>query len=230
MKKNLLGILGTLIFITLFAYFARPLFTPQIESNMETEPFWVIEADQDRLSVFNLTLEESTLEELLFMLGNRLSLSIFEEEGEYQLEGYIRETLVGGLSARIPFTLEAEQSLLESISAELKPHKRSTSKRTIYEVPQDQHFHFMQNIVQSLAFIPMAVTLDESIVFHHFGTPSMKIEEAENSVIHYLYPEKGVDIALDPTKKRRSVVQYIVPKYFDQYVVQPLLDNGGTLL
>lgn len=230
MNKNFLGILGTLIFISLFVYFARPLFTPQIESNQQTAPFWVIEADEDYLSVFNLTLEESTLEELLFMLGNRLSLSIFEEDGEYQLEGYIRETLVGGLSGRIPFTLKADQALLKNVSDELKAHKRSTSKRKIYEVPQDQHFHFMQNIVQTIAFIPMAVTLDESIVLHHFGTPTMKIEEPENSVVHYLYPEKGIDIALDATKKRRSIVQYIVPKYFNDYIVTPLLNNGGKEL
>lgn len=227
MKKNILGIFGVLVFISVFAYFGQNLFMPPKQGNVETEPFWIVEASPEKLSVFNISLNESNLEELLFILGNRLSLSIFEEGDQKQLEGYIRETHVGGLTARIPFTLQTTEAQLEEIQPFLSPSKKSTSKRTIYEIPEEFHARFYGNIIESIAFIPMAVSLDESVIIGRFGDNPIKLQESNKGAFHYLYPEKGVDISLDSKGEYQSIVQYVLPKDFEEKVLQPLRDNGA---
>ena len=222
MKKNILGILGVLVFISVFAYFGQNLFMPPKQGNVETEPFWIVEASPEKLSVFNISLNESNLEELLFVLGNRLSLSIFEEGDQKQLEGYIRETHVGGLTARIPFTLQTTTAQLEEILPFLSPSKKSTSKRTIYEIPEEFHSRFYGNIIESIAFIPMAVSLDESVIIGRFGENPIKLQESNKGAFHYLYPEKGIDISLDSKGEYQSIVQYVLPKDCNKNYIKTL--------
>lgn len=228
--KRSLSILGIVIFIAIFAYFAQPLFMPPAQSDRQTDPFWVIETTPNSLTVFDLTLNQSSLRDLIDVLGNRLDLSVFEQNGEYQLEGYIRETFVGGLTARIPFTLQASQSELKALTDPLTPSKKSLSTHRIYEISEDQHPQFYDHIVQSLSFIPIAVTLDEAVILGRFGAHPLKLQEANNGIIHYLYPEKGVDILLDPKGEARAVVQYSTPDQFQTKVIDPLYENGATQL
>lgn len=223
MKRNLVWILSVILFITVFAYFAHPLFMPPKQGNVKTEPFWIVESSPDRLSVFTLTLNESKLEELVFVLGNRLSLSIFIDKEGKQLEGYIRETHVGGITARIPFTLRTTPAQLEEIMPLLTPSKKSTTKRTIFEIPEEYHPRFYDNIVDTIAFIPMAVSLDDAVIRGRFGDNPTILKEETNGVIHYLYPEKGIDISLDATGEFRSIVQYVTPNEFEERIMTPLL-------
>ncbi len=229
MKKNIIGIVGIIAFISLFAYFGQNLFMPPKQGNVDTEPFWIIETTPEKLTVFNLTLNESSLEDALFILGNRLNLSIFQDAGtdQKQLEGYIRETHVGGLTARIPFTLKTSDTQLDEIMAFLTPSKKSTSKRTIYEIPEEFHPRFYDNIIETIAFIPMAVSLDEAVILGRFGDHPMKLQEKDQGAFHYLYPDKGVDISLDAKGEYQSVVQYITPNEFEEKILQPLQMNDA---
>lgn len=229
MKKNIISIVGIIAFISLFAYFGQNLFMPPKQGNIETEPFWVVETTPDKLTVFDLTLNESTLEDALFILGNRLSLSIFQDAGseQKQLEGYIRETHVGGLTARIPFTLQTSSFQLDEVMAFLTPSKKSTSKRTIYEIPEEFHPRFYDNVIETIAFIPMAVSLDETVILGRFGDNPLKFQEKDHGAFHYLYPEKGVDISLDAKGEYQSVVQYISPNEFEEKILQPLQESGA---
>lgn len=229
MKKNIIGIVGVLIFISVFAYFGQNLFMPPKQGNIDTKPFWIVETTPDKLTVFNITLNESNLEELIFVLGNRLSLSIFEDAGsdQKQLEGYIRETDVGGFTARVPFTLQTNDTQIDEIMTFLTPSKISTSKRTIYEIPEEFHSRFYGNIIETIAFIPMAVSLDETVILGRFGDNPIKLQEKDKGAFHYLYPEKGVDVSLDAKGEYQSVVQYITPNEFEEKVLQPLRDNDA---
>ncbi len=226
MKRNYWGIGAIVLFIAVFAYFAQPLFMPPAQGNVETEPFWVVETTPESLSVFTLTLDDSTLDDLINVLGNRLDLSLFEENGEYQLEGYIRETHVGGITARIPFTLNVSPSQIDETLGLLEAGKKASDTKTVYEIPSDLHHRFYKNTVHSLAFIPMAVSLDETVVLGRFGNNPIKLQEELTGAIHYLYPEKGIDITIDQKGEYRSIVQYIAPNLFEERVLQPLYKNG----
>ncbi len=230
MKRNIFWILATVLFIAVFAYFAAPLFKPPKQGNIETEPFWVVETspqNPDYLKVFEITLNESELQDLIYILGNRLSLSLFVEGDQKSLEGYIRETHIGGLTARIPFTLQFDESEVSSLMPFLTASKMSTSKRQIYEIPEEYHGRFMQNKIENIAFIPMAVNLDETVILGRFGDHPIKLQEKDNGPYHYLYPEKGVDISLDAKGEYRAIVQYITPAKFDEKILKPLIENGA---
>lgn len=230
MKRNIIWILCVVIFISIFAYFAQNLFMPPNQGNENTKPFWVVEtspANPQALTVFDISLGESSLNDVIFVFGNRLSLSIFEENGNRELEGYIRETHVGGITGRIPFNLSFNDEQIESVMPFLSPNKLSTTKRKIYDIPEEYHHRFYDNIVESIAFIPMAVNLDETVIIGRFGDNPIKLQEANKGAFHYLYPEKGVDISLDSTGEYRSVVQYVTPADFEEKVMTPLLDSGA---
>lgn len=230
MKRNFIWILCVVVFIGIFAYFAHPLFMPPKQGNMETKPFWVVEtspANPNALTVFDITLGESTLSDVVYNFGHRLSLSIFEENDQRTLEGYIRETYVGGITGRIPFNLSVTATQIDDLMPFLTPHKMSTTKRRIYEIPEEYHHRFYDNIIESIAFIPMAVTLDETVILGRFGENPLKLQESNKGAFHYLYPEKGVDISLDSAGEYRAVVQYTTPAEFEAKVLQPLLDNGA---
>ncbi len=231
MNRNIFWILAVIVFIAVFAYFAHPLFMPPKQGNVDTKPFWVIEtspANPSELTVFDISLGQSTLSDMVYNFGHRLSLSIFEENGKRDLEGYIRETHVGGITGRIPFNLEVTDEQIEMIMPFLSPNNQSTSKRKIYEITEEYHPRFYENRVETIAFIPMAVRLDEKVILGRFGNNPIKLQESDNGAFHYLYPEKGVDISLDSGGEYRSVIQYVVPAEFEANIMKPLIDNGAV--
>jgi hypothetical protein len=58
------------------------------------------------------------------------------------------------------------------------------------------------------------------VILARFGQPDKKIALAE--VTHYLYPDKGLDIAL--YKDAKDVLQYVSPQAFSQ-LTQPLVSE-----
>ena len=64
--------------------------------------------------------------------------------------------------------------------------------------------------IAGITFIP-AVSLDEQTVLRRFGVPGERIRVDER-VEHFLYPEKGLDLALD--NKGKEVLQYVAPRQF----------------
>ena len=64
--------------------------------------------------------------------------------------------------------------------------------------------------IASVTFIP-AASLDEQTVLRRFGAPAERIRVDER-VEHFLYPDKGLDLALD--SKGKEVLQYVAPRQF----------------
>jgi len=72
-------------------------------------------------------------------------------------------------------------------------------------------------LIDHIAYIPKA-DLDETLIVNRFGEPARQIPE-KSGIVHWLYPDKGLDIALNPDGK--EVFQYVVPSNFDQ-ILSPL--------
>lgn len=229
-KKRLLPPLLGLIFTLTVAYLMLPVFDPNINSTIESDPFWVTELNEEgELTVFGLTLNHSTLEEATAVFGNRLSLSLFQQDDSMQLEGYFRETSVGSaqglaFTGRVALSLTLPEPITEEMLTQFERDKKSTSKRVIYNIPPHQHAHFFNHKIATLSFIPIAITLSEEDIIQRFGYPEKKMtEKGRDPVIHYLYPSKGVDVALDAKGKFKTVIQYIEPKDFYQAIIEPIL-------
>ena len=73
----------------------------------------------------------------------------------------------------------------------------------------------MHTPIATITYLPK-VNLDAVIVEKRFGQPSEKIKEQGTDIEHWLYPEKGIDIALSDEQK--DVLQYTLPSRFDSLV------------
>jgi len=85
-----------------------------------------------------------------------------------------------------------------------------------YFLSEDDLSQVLDEVIVGLTFIP-AVNLDDKVILARFGVPDRLIQLA--GVTHFLYPTKGLDIALHENSK--EVLQYVLPADFQQ-LVEPL--------
>jgi hypothetical protein len=74
--------------------------------------------------------------------------------------------------------------------------------------------------IRAISYLPKA-RLDEALIEQRFGVPSLRLAEPETGVVHWLYPERGIDIGRDPSGN--VVIQYVNPDDFDR-LLRPLQD------
>jgi hypothetical protein len=79
--------------------------------------------------------------------------------------------------------------------------------------------------IGSLTYMP-SLRVEEAIFLKRFGEPSQRIKENSSNLIHWLYPQNGLDLTLSDTDK--PLLQFVSPKNFDQ-LVRPLIANGEVL-
>ena len=224
MKKETIITVACILFVGAFAYFGLPMFVPRIE-NQSSQPFWEISlSTNNETKAFGLTLNESTLQDAIDTFGNRVSLTLYETESGEQVEGYFRETQVGPFVGRMAFTLVNNPDDIQAVKAKLSPEQAPMSRNQSYKITPELNNLFLDEPVFSLAFIPTHIVLTPDDVRGRFGTPEMIIEEVldnkKTGTVHYLYPSKGIDVTLD--KEKRSIIQYISPRYFEDKIIAPI--------
>jgi translation initiation factor 2 beta subunit (eIF-2beta)/eIF-5 len=67
--------------------------------------------------------------------------------------------------------------------------------------------------VISITYLPYT-RLDETMIVKRFGQASQKITEQDSVMVHWLYPELGLDIALN--SDGTAVLQYTSPDRFSE--------------
>lgn len=224
MKKETIFTIACVLFVAAFAYFGLPMFTPRIE-NQTQHTFWETSlSPENNMEVFGLTLNQSTLKDAIDTFGNRVTLTLYETESGDQVEGYFRETQVGPFVGRMAFRLDSKPEAIQTTKEQLLPEDAPMSRNKSYKITSNLGELFVNDPLFSLAFIPTHIVLTPDDVIGRFGQPDQIIEEIENDqktgTVHYLYQSKGIDITLD--KEKRSIIQYISPKYFEEKVLQPL--------
>ena len=91
----------------------------------------------------------------------------------------------------------------------VKSEYMATGLAKKYFLAADDLPRALDETVTGLTFIP-AVNLDDAVIRARFGEPEQLLNVA--GVAHYLYPEKGLDIALQESSK--EVLQYVAPRDF----------------
>lgn len=224
MKKETIITTACILFVGAFAYFGLPMFIPRIE-NPSHQPFWETSLSESReMQAFGLTLNHSTLQDAIDTFGNRVSLTLYETESGDQLEGYFRETQVGPFLGRMAFTLASDPKDMQIAKEKSVAEQAPMSGKKSYKLASNLNELFLDQPVFSLAFIPTQIVLTPDDVKARFGEPQQIIEEMvdnkKTGTVHYLYPDKGIDVTLD--KEKRSIVQYISPKYFREKIIAPI--------
>ena len=216
MKIKLL-VLATVLALT-FAFVAvmRP---PGVDSVPGQDMPWQIRATADgSIEVFGLTLGESTLADAVAKLGRRYELGLFVEgDGAQNLEAYFRDTVLGGLNARVVATAELEPDVLQALIARAGAAERLPSGAVRYPVAEDDIRTALTAPIASLTYAPH-VKLDPDLVNRRFGPPTERI--AVDDDVHWLYPDQGLDLIM--RDGGRVILQYLPPRDFER-VHMPLL-------
>ena len=196
------------IFVALIASY--PFWNQTEQSDALTGLPWQIEILPDgSTKVFALHLGYSRLSDAVKTLGDDVEVAVIAASDEVgKLEMYFRSYRVGLLSGKIILTTDAsEQSIKQWRDNAIKADYVPTGRAKKYILSENDIATALEEKITGLTFIP-SVNLDEEIIRARFGEPDKR--EQSDGVIHFLYINKGLDIALYDDSK--EVLQYVVPK------------------
>lgn len=212
----------TLPLILIIAALGYFLLKPSSQPDGEAKPLalpWQIQVHADgTASVFGITPEQTTVSELLDLLGEDHELAIISDsEDRNGLEIYYSHFNIGPLQAKLIANVTADSEQLEAMQAAASSSSYTGSGSRKFLLNENDLKQIQNWVIDSLSYLPSA-RLDEGIILDRFGKPQQRIADGEG-VEHFLYPEKGLDIVLNSEGK--ELLQYVAPRSFDK-LAKPL--------
>jgi hypothetical protein len=181
---------------------------------------WLITVDANGDStVFGLTLGRSTLADAREVFQEQGKTSLFlSPQQEFAIEVFFQRLFLSGLRADVVLTLEVEEQLAKQIyDRGLRVSALGSGTRKV-ELALSDLEQLAGAAIALITYLP-AADLDEEILLRHFGEPAKKITENDTGIVHWLYADVGLDIAVNPEGK--EVFQYVAPSRFDM-LMEPL--------
>ncbi len=181
---------------------------------------WQASASQDgaTLTVFSLTLGQSTLRDAVNKLGRRYDLGLFQNrDGAVQLEAYFRDAVVGGFNARLVLSAQLPDPVLTTLRIHAGAGQPTVGGGRRYPLAEADQDLALKAIVTAITYIPI-VKFDADIVRKRFGEPAERIAAKDGA--HWLYPALGLDLLLGDNGQ--ALLQYVTPAEFEQRLQKPL--------
>jgi hypothetical protein len=181
---------------------------------------WKIEVDAEGNStVFGLTLGQSTLSEARQILSDEGEIDLLvSEEGNKTVEAFFNGIFLSGLKADFVMTLDLDKDAVEGMSkrgVRISTLESGTKKT---DLSQADLALAAKTPIMHITYLPKT-DLDEERIRSLFGEAERIIKEPQSGISHWLYPSRGLDIAIDPNRK--EVFQYVKPADF-QMILTPL--------
>ena len=222
-RKMILSVLG----IALFGFIGFMLLIPESSDDGVVRLPWVVTKDpQGHTRVFGFTLGVTSLEEVREVFGEEGKTNLFarldagEGDAKYAVEAYFEQIYLNRLRASFVISLAIDQVTLdEMFQRGLRISQLGSGAKKVELVPGDITA-LLQAPVRSITYLPWK-SLDAEIIQRRFGTPAEKRVEPKTLVTHWLYPEKGMDVALDTDGA--VVVQYVDSAAFGD-IIRPLAE------
>lgn len=205
-------------FVLIFALLAAvllsyPFFNESENAEVITGLPWQIEVMPDGSSrVFGLHMGVSRLSDVLAVLGDDdMELGIIAASDEIgNLEMYYGHFKAGVVYGKLVVrTSSSEQNIRNWREHAVRTDYMASGLAKKYRLSGDELAQALQEVVTAITFIP-AINLDEAMILARFGEPAARLRR--DGALHFLYPEKGLDIALFENAK--EVLQYVSPKMF----------------
>jgi hypothetical protein len=205
-RKIILGVVGA----ALLGFFAVLLLIPPTIDDGEVRLPWRTATNAaGQTQVFGFTLGETSLTEVRDLFGQEGTINLFETPGRperYGVEVYFEQVYLQSLRADFVITLDVDQSTLGAMYERgLRISQLGSGSKKIKLDPVDVEA-LLPRPIRSITYLPQA-RLDEPLIERRFGTPAERRTEPETGIVHWLYPERGIDIARDP--KGKVVIQYV---------------------
>ena len=214
------GILSVLLLVGMF-------FMPGGDNTRRNDalPWHIEHPTPDSVRVFGLTLGESAASDAENRFKEEAEPSLFKSpEGKMVAEMFFDQINLAGLSSKIVLTIDVPEAELKGMYERGLRMAATGSGKKITMTPDDiARLRTMP--ISGLTYLP-SLHVDEAIFIKRFGQPTQRIQEKKSGLIHWLYPQNGLDITLGGTEK--PLLQYVPPRDFDK-LVRPLLANGEVL-
>ncbi len=208
------------LFVLVVLFLAAYPFLNKPEKSKELTGLpWQIELLEDgSTKIFGLQPGKSLLTDALEILGDDMDIAIIvatNSDDVGNLEMYYGHYKAGLLSGKLILqTSASKQDIKRWRENSPKFEFMPTGRAKKHILLDDDLPQVLEETILGITFVP-AVNLDEKTILARFGEPAQRIELA--GVIHFLYPEKGLDIALHEESK--EVLQYVAPDAFDKLVL-----------
>jgi hypothetical protein len=220
-KKIILGVIA-LIIVSISVILMAP---DNSVSTPETLPWKISHPTPETTRVFGITLGKSTLNEIAndYKHEAELEVSLFKpSDAKMGVEAFFEEVNFNGLKAKIIMTIAIpEEELPGMFQRGLRMNSTPSGKRIT--LTADDLARVRSLPVNSLTYLPTA-TLEQSVIAKRFGEPAQRIREKKTNLIHWLYPQHGLDVVLDA----KPFFQYLPTRDFE-LLRAPLLVNGEVL-
>ncbi len=214
------GVLALLVLLLLL-----PFLTPG-ERSVAIPPAhglpWQVELPASGASrVFGLTLggpAPSSLADARRLAPDAPRLALLAPpDAPLALEAYYDSLNIEGLNGKLVLALAAAPAELQTMRdrAAKTDHLDSGLRKYLLSEADAQRAAALP--LAGIVFIP-AANLDETTILQRFGPPAERIRQGE-TLEHFLYPAKGLDVVLD--SKGKEVLQYVAPRDFAR-LRQPL--------
>ncbi len=216
MRSSTIIIVAIVILVATLYVFTKPLFTNTEQQHADSTQVytlpWNIEINADGTSnVFGITLEHTTVDELLQLHGIDHELAIISDSEDYSgLEIYYSHFPIGPLQGKLIARVRASQQQLDSMQAAAASSSYTGSGSRKFLLSENDLAQIQNWPIDSISYLPSA-RLDESIVLDRFGEPAERVSGEEN-IEHFLYPSRGLDIVINSDGK--ELLQYVAPRSF----------------
>jgi len=188
-------------------------------------PWHIGHPNTDTIEVFGVTLGKTNTDEAEQHFKEAANPILFKSPtGQLVAEIFFEQVNLAGLKARIVLSIKAPDSELQAMFERGLRMNVTGSGKEITLTPEDAAKLFEMPI-SSLTYMPL-VRLQDAVFSKRFGRPQLRIREKKSGVVHWLYPQDGLDIALGGEEK--PLLQYVPPADFDK-LVDPLLANGEVV-
>ena len=217
-KKIFLSVLSIVILSLLAALFLPGGRAPDPDPKLP----WLITVDESgELTVFGLTLEKSTLRDARRILGDTGETVLYvKADGKKSVEVFFERQFLSGIRSNIILTLILNPHALEEIYQRGERINKAAEQGVMkVEMADEDTALLVDRPISHITYLPY-IDLEEEVILGRFGEPEQRVPE-ESGVTHWLYPEKGLDIVVNPDGK--EVIQYLPPARFDDEVLDPLL-------
>ena len=170
--------------------------------------------------IFGITLGQTTMQEAGKAFDDDWEVNMFiSPDSKISVEGYFNRLIVSGLKADFVMNLALDQKTKDEMfhrGTRISQLGDGTKKVSLSSADMDI---IAGAIIQQITYLPSA-NLNEELIDNLFGKPESIIKVEKSGIEHWLYPEIGLDILLDPNGK--EVFQYVMPAKFDA-AKKPLL-------
>jgi hypothetical protein len=207
LASALLGFIGIWLLLSII---------PDQRAGVRLYPWEVSRDSAGRTRVFDLSIGDSTLADAQALLGEDGEVNLFvNPDGSHSVEVYFDDIYLSNIRADWILTLDLEPERLAAMyDRGLRVSKTGSGSRKVKMKPEDVET-LGGEAIGTLTYLPWK-QLEARDIEGNFGPPAERVTE-DSGVVHWLYPDKGMDIARDTNGG--VVIQYLNADDYAQAIV-----------